>query len=299
MKKKLALLGMSVVFVTSMLGCGKKSDDKETTEVATTETATITDATDTDATTETTEATTEEEIVCELEDGTYIVDFDTDSSMFHVNDSKEGKAILTVEDGKMTVHIVLTSKNVVNLYYGFAEDAQKDGAQLLQPTPEEVTYSDGTTEEVNSFDVPVPYLDEEFDVALIGKKGVWYDHKVSVSNPVKEEAGAIDVEDGTYEIQVTLEGGSGKATVEPTAKIVFTDNKAVATIVWSSKNYDYMLVDGEKYLPINEEGNSTFEIPVASLDTKLEVVGDTVAMSEPHEIEYTLYFDSTTLTKVE
>ena len=65
-----------------------------------------------------------------------------------------------------------------------------------------------------------------------------------------------------------------------------------ATIVWSSPNYDYMLVDGEKYLPVNTDGNSTFEIPVAALDTPLAVVGDTTAMSTPHEIDYTLTFDA-------
>ena len=115
------------------------------------------------------------------------VDFTTDSSMFHVNETKDGKAELTVKDGQMTVHIVLTSKNIVNLYPGLAEDAQKDDAVLLQPTVESVTYSDGTTEDVNAFDVPVPVLDEEFDLALIGTKQKWYDHKVTVSNPVKAE----------------------------------------------------------------------------------------------------------------
>ena len=87
----------------------------------------------------------------------------------------------------MTIHISLTSKNIVNLYPGLAEDAVKEGAELLIPTEDTVTYSDGTTEVVNGFDVPVPALDEEFDLALIGTKGKWYDHKVSVSNPVREE----------------------------------------------------------------------------------------------------------------
>ncbi|MBR5381800.1 MAG: hypothetical protein IK136_04185, partial [Oscillospiraceae bacterium] len=67
---------------------------------------------------------------------------------------------------------------------GAAEDAQKAGAVLLQPTVDTVTYEDGTTEEVNGFDVPVPDLDEDFDLALVGTKGKWYDHKVSVSDPV-------------------------------------------------------------------------------------------------------------------
>ena len=71
--------------------------------------------------------------------------------------------------------------------------------------------------------------------------------------------------------------------------------KGYVQIEWSSPNYDYMLVDGEKYLPVNTGGNSTFEIPVAALDTALAVTADTVAMSTPHEIDYTLTFDSATL----
>lgn len=122
-----------------------------------------------------------------LADGTYTADFNTDSSMFHVNEAYEGKGILTVENGQMTIHVSMPSKNIVNLYLGSAEDAQKDGAELIRPVTDTVTYSDGATEEVNGFDVPVPAIDEEFDLALIGKKGVWYDHKVSVSNPVAVE----------------------------------------------------------------------------------------------------------------
>ena len=122
-----------------------------------------------------------------LADGTYTADFNTDSSMFHVNEAYDGKGILTVENGQMTIHVSMPSKNIVNLYLGSAEDAQKDGAELIQPVTDTVTYSDGATEEVNGFDVPVLAIDEEFDLALIGKKGVWYDHKVSVSNPVAVE----------------------------------------------------------------------------------------------------------------
>ena len=118
-----------------------------------------------------------------LADGVYTVDFTTDGSMFHVNETSQGKGTLTVEKGKMTVHIIMPSKNIVNLFAGTAEDAMKDGAALIEPTVETVTYADGLTEEVNAFDVPVPYLDQEFDCAIVGTKGKWYDHKVSVSNP--------------------------------------------------------------------------------------------------------------------
>ena len=121
-----------------------------------------------------------------LENGTYAADFTTDSSMFHVNEAEDGKGVLTVKDGVMTIHVSLASENILNLFPGSAEDAKKDGAALLQPTKDTVKYSDGTEEVVNGFDIPVPALDEEFPLALVGKKGKWYDHMVKVSNPVKK-----------------------------------------------------------------------------------------------------------------
>ena len=139
---------------------------------------------------ETTEAATEKKTdsaAVELEDGTYTADFNTDSSMFHANEACDGKGTLTVKDGEMTFHVSLASKKIVNLFVGTAEDAQKDGAELLQPTTDEVTYSDGETEEVYGFDIPVPGVDEEFNLALLGTKGTWYDHVVSISNPEKAE----------------------------------------------------------------------------------------------------------------
>ena len=232
----------------------------------------------------------------DLEDGVYTVEFTTDSKMFHVNDVYENKAQLTVKDGKGTVHIVLPSKNIVNLFYGLAEDAQKDGAKLLNPTEETVTYEDGSTENVNAFDIPVPVLDEEFDVALLGKKGVWYDHKVTVSAPI-EEKGLDALEDGEYKIAVTLEGGSGKATIDSPAKLVVSKGSYVLTVAWSSPHYDYMIVADTKYEPVNTDGNSVFEIPVASLNEPLQVIADTVAMSKPHEIEYVIRFDLASLEK--
>ena len=216
--------------------------------------------------------------------------------MFHVNEVCEGKGTLTVENGQMSIHISLPSKSIQNLFCGTAEDARKDGAALLQPTTDTVTYSDGLSEEVNGFDIPVPALDEEFDVAIIGTKGKWYDHKVSVTNAVlKEDDAAAPAEtlaDGTYTIAVTLEGGSGKASIQSPCTLTVADGKMTAQIVWSSSYYDYMLVDGERYDAISNEDGSTFEIPVSALDTPLAVIGDTIAMSTPHEIEYTLTFDA-------
>ena len=105
----------------------------------------------------------------------------------------------------------------------------------------------------------------------------------------KEETG-LEFQDGTYQMEVELLGGSGRASVTSPAKVEIKDGKAVATLEWSSPNYDYMVVDGEKYLPVNTEGNSVFQIPVEAFDQDIVVIADTVAMSTPHEIEYTLNF---------
>ena len=121
----------------------------------------------------------------DLQNGEYQAKFITDSSMFKVNEAYEDMGTLTVKDGQMMIHISLASENIVNLFPGTAKDAQKEGAVLLAPTKDEVTYSDKTTETVNGFDVPVPYLDKEFDLALVGTKGKWYDHKVKVASPQK------------------------------------------------------------------------------------------------------------------
>ena len=229
-----------------------------------------------------------------LPDGVYTAEFDTDSGMFHANEACDGKGTLTVENGQMTFHVSLASTHIVNLYLGKAAEAEANASDWLQPTTDTVTYSDGTAEEVYGFDIPVSALDTDFDLAILGKKGKWYDHTVSVRDAV-EQAAAETPADGTYTCDVTLEGGSGRATVESPAALTVADGKMTATIVWSSPNYDYMIVDSEKYLPTNTEGNSTFEIPVAALDTALDVTADTVAMSTPHEIEYTLTFASASL----
>ena len=155
MKRKIVtLLGVAALSCAIMTGCGSKDAQTEAPAQETEET-TEADTTKADAAEETKEADTEE-------------------------------AEATTEEAEETA-APLASKKIVNLYPGLAEDAQKDGAELLEPTTDTVTYSDGESEEVYGFDIPVPALDKEFDVALIGEKGTWYDHKVSVTNPVKAE----------------------------------------------------------------------------------------------------------------
>lgn len=103
---------------------------------------------------------------------------------------------------------------------------------------------------------------------------------------------AMELSDGDYAVEVTLEGGSGRATVTTPCELTVVDGQAFAKLEWSSANYDYMIIDDVKYEPINSEGNSVFEIPVLAFDEKIPVIADTTAMSVPHEISYELTFYS-------
>ena len=283
-----SLLAVSALLAASLAGCGSSASSVAS-SASSEAVSSVAESAVSEAASESAAASS----ALALEDGTYTAEFDTDSSMFHVNEASDGKGTLTVEDGQMTLHISLQSKKIVNLYVGMAADAPDHEADWLQPTTDTVTYSDGTSEEVYGFDVPVEALDTDFQLAILGTKGKWYDHTVSVRNVEAQAAEAVETPaDGSYTCEVTLEGGSGRATVDSSAALTVADGKMTATIVWSSPNYDYMIVDGEKYLPTNTEGNSTFEIPVSALGVPLSVVADTVAMSTPHEIEYTLTFSA-------
>lgn len=187
MKKRSFTLLMSALTISATLIGTSPVAAKTDTDTATEETTDKEETTAKDADSENTDnKETDASKSDTLEDGTYTAEFDTDSGMFHVNEANDGKGTLTVKEGKMTIHVSLASKKIVNLFVGKAEDAQKDGAEVLEPTTDTVTYSDGMSEEVYGFDIPVPAIDEEFDVALIGTKGKWYDHKVSVKNPVRD-----------------------------------------------------------------------------------------------------------------
>ena len=196
MKKKLLAVLLTATLAFAVIGCGGQNNE-------TTENAEVTEspaeASDTASETPAEEAKEQEASEADtassaaLEDGTYSATFTTDGSMFHVNEVYGDKGVLTVKDGEMTIHITLPSKNIVNIFLGSAEDAQKDGADLLEPTTDSVTYSDGTTEEVNGFDIPVPAIDESFALAIVGTKGKWYDHQVTVSDvqPYEEDADKV------------------------------------------------------------------------------------------------------------
>ncbi len=221
----------------------------------------------------------------DLEDGAYRIDVDSSSSMFRIV-----KAVLTVDDGKMSCTLTMSGKGYGKLYMGTAEDAAQAGEDECIPYVED---EDGA----KTFTVPLESLNTEVDCAAWSiKKEAWYARTLvflaDTLRPADQE-----LADGTYSVDVALEGGSGRASVETPCTLKVESGAMTATVVWSSPNYDQMVVDGTQYLPVNTEGNSTFEIPVATLCEPLAVQAETTAMSTPHMIDYTLTFDATTAQK--
>lgn len=226
-----------------------------------------------------------------LNDGEYSITVDSSSSMFTVTD-----CTITVADGKMTARMTMGGTGYLYVFMGKGENATEDGYIPFEEN------ADGT----HSFTVPVEGLDMGIDCAAFSKKKEkWYDRTLlfrADSLPAEafaegtfNTAESLGLADGVYTAEVTLNGGSGRASVMSPAKITVENGTAAAEIEWSSSKYDSMTVGGEKYSPVNTEGNSVFVIPVTGFDCKMPISATTSAMSTPHDIEYTLFFDSTTL----
>ncbi len=234
----------------------------------------------------------------QLENGSWPIEVDTDTSMFRVAD-----AVLMVDNGTMTAKLTLGGKGYEKLYMGTAEEA-------AAAADADCAFYEENADGSFAYTVAVPVLNAEVDCAAWSiRKEKWYGHKIvfeadtlpegavkKLSAAWTEEApAAVDKKDGTYTVNVTLTGGTGKASVTSPAKVTVQGNTATAEIAWSSPNYDYMVAGGQKYLPVNSEGNSVFSIPITAFDAPVTVLADTTAMSVPHEIEYQLVFDSASL----
>lgn len=221
-------------------------------------------------------------------DGSYEITVDSSSTMFNITG-----CTLNVADGKMTAVMTMHGKGYLYLFMGRGEDAVESGYIPF------VENSDGA----HTFTVPVEALDTPVDCAAFSKnREKWYDRTLvfrsdlipaeCFTEGVLKTPAAIGLADGEHTVDVTLSGGSGRASVQSPAKLTVSGGAASAEIAWSSPNYDYMRIGDEKFLPINAEGNSVFVIPVSYFDREITVYADTTAMSEPHEIEYKLTFDS-------
>ena len=231
-----------------------------------------------------------------LNEGVYEIGVDCSSSMFRIVSCE-----LTVADGAMTAVLTMSGTSYLYVYPGTGEQAAAaDGSEYI-PYAEN---ADGA----HTFTIPVAALDAPLDCAAFSKnKEMWYDRTLvfrSDSLPMEAfseapftDPASLGLADGEYAVEVALEGGSGRAAVTSPAKLTVSGGSYVVTVEWSSPNYDYMVVDGVEYAPVNEEGNSVFEIPAAYFDYPMPVQADTTAMSQPYLIDYTLTFASESITE--
>jgi uncharacterized protein with FMN-binding domain len=301
MKKIIALILALIICVSVFAGCNKNETTSSSESIPESESSSA-ESTESkvagEGDTVTPEDVVEEGMVPvtgdKIKDGTYDVVVDSSSSMFKITACK-----LTVEGGKMTAVMTMGGTGYLYIYMGTGEEA------AAAAETEYIPFVENEAGE-HTFTVPVEALDSGISCAAFSKKKeLWYDRTLlfrvysipaeALAEGTVKSAADLGIADGEYTCEVTLEGGSGKTTAESPAKIVVKDGKITATVVLSSSKYDYMKVDGVQYFPINTEGNSTFEIPVSGFDWKLPVLGDTTAMSTPKEIEYTLFFDSSTV----
>lgn len=228
-------------------------------------------------------------------DGEYSINVDSSSSMFKIVECK-----LKVSGGKMTADMVMSGTGYEKLFIGTSDEAENAAESDF------IAYTENS-EGQNVFTLPVEALDSVIDCAAFSKrKKLWYDRQLvfradSLSGDALSDSGAVTaadlgLADGDYTADVELSGGSGKAKIDSPAKITVNGDTVTAEIRWGSNNYDYMIVEGEKYLPVSMDEISVFEIPINGFDHKINISADTTAMSTPHEIEYSLYFDSSTIT---
>lgn len=227
----------------------------------------------------------------DIKDGTYKINVQSSSSMFKITDCE-----LTVSEGKMTAVMTMSGKGYLQIFMGKGADAEESGF---------IPFEENENGE-HTYTVPVDALDTEIQCAAYSKnKEQWYDRTLifcsdslptdAFADGIIATAESLGLADGEYTVEVTLEGGSGRAEIQSPAVLTVEDGNAFAEIIWGSSNYDYMTVNGERFDLINTEGNSAFKIPVTGFDYKMPVTADTTAMSVPYEIEYTLYFDSATI----
>ena len=313
--KKWKLVFLCAAVLTAAAGCGKNSDTTTGTTAAVTEAGTEKVTTENSesgtgaGTEEKTEPKTEKatamqvEVVSEgmvpvtpdqLKDGTYEITVKSSSSMFSIE-----SCTLTVQEGKMTAKMTMGGTGYLYIFPGTGEEAEGKTETEYIPFVEEGGK--------HTFTFPVTALNQAVPCAAFSKKKEsWYDRELcfeatALSMEAYKELPYKTVEDlslkdGTYTVEVTLSGGSGRASVESPAELKIEQGMATAKIIWSSSKYDFCMINGEKYEPVSAEGeNSAFLIPVAGFDYPLPIQADTTAMSEAHLIDYTLQFDSNSI----
>ncbi len=311
MKKTIIALSLLTALALTSCGSGSSSSSKETTTAAAPSTEATSEAVSATEGESSSAASTEHETAPQnevgyegmkavtadsLKPGDYHINVDSSSSMFKIAD-----CILHVSGTDMTADIIIGSKSYDALFMGTEDEAKASGES------ERITYTENESGQ-SVFTVPVEALDQVTEcAALSAKKQEWYGRQLvfradslpdeAFSGSRYTSAADLGLENGEYTVEVTLEGGSGRASVQSPAKLTVKDGGASAEIVWSSDKYDKMVVQETEYAPVIADGHAVFDVPVTGFDFKMPVGAETTAMSEPHMIDYTLYFDSSTVKK--
>lgn len=234
----------------------------------------------------------------ELNDGVYEIQVGCSSEMFVIDECK-----LTVEDGNMQALLTMGGKGYLKVFLG-------TGAEAVQASEEDYISYVEAEDGRHTFEIPVEALDSGIACSAFSKKREkWYDRTLvfqASSLPLAAfksldmtTAEDLQLTDGVYTVEARLEGGSGKAEVESPAALYVEEGLVMAEITFGSANYDYVIVDGEKCQLLNEEGNSSFLIPVAGFDYNLPITVDSIALGKPRELDYTICFESATITDAE
>ena len=300
--KSICLLLTALLIAGCFAGCAQQQDSQEPAQ-QTEQTEQPQESSGSDLIADASEKTTAEDVVDpsyvpiyaeSIKNGTYEIEVDSSSSMFNIV-----HCLLTVTDDGMTADMTMGGTGYRYIYMGTPEEA-------VAASQDDYLLPQADADGAHHYIVPVEALDAGIDCAAFSdNKEKWYDRILvfrSASLGLNDfvagtfaTAQSLGFADGTYTCEVTLSGGSGKATVQSPANITVRGGQATAEIIWSSDKYDYMVVNGSTYGPVSLDPGSTFLIPVSAFDFALPVQADTIAMSTPHLIDYTLKFDSSTI----
>lgn len=304
MKKTQGVVLLAAVCVTAQLltGCGgdhaKQTGETQITEAHTDEAQDQIASKEELAASETLDAQGLTPVTADMiQDGTYSIEVESSSSMFRIEECE-----LIVQDGKMTAVMTMGGKGYLKVFMGTGEEAVKASEDAYIPYEENKLG-------LHTYTVPVEALNQVVDCAAYSKnREKWYDRTLifhassipvdALAEGVVTTVTSLKLEEGMYTVDASLNGGTGKASIESPTTLTVENGQAFVEITWSSSNYDYMKYNGEKYELADTEGNSNFLLPIGVFDWNVPVIADTIAMSEPHEISYSIILDSASIQKI-
>gem|GEM_PF-4136916 len=242
------------------------------------------------------------------------------------SDTEEGLGVKIYKDDKKTEYLMLrvteytAESDGKNITITFKTTHETYATKLFLGTTSQISSIDKAYERAKdgSFTITVPYSDKGKMLPLViytskGWKNEQYYIQIPTNpkmtdEPVKEaetkentdkdtynadtsnngstsaQDTSTTLADGTYTPDsFSFSGGTGKLQISCT-KITVRGGKTYATLHFSSKNIQYVKANGSTYYLSGQD----VEIPVV-LNKNMKIIVLTTAMSQPHEIEYSIY----------